>query len=231
MRIEAAEGGVDVEPLDAGIEALVRHYLGAAFDLEAFGAFAAADPTLARLVERLRGLRPPLNPTPFETLVTSISAQQVSLQSAFATRNRLIERFGERAEHAWSFPTEERIAGADEDELAALGFSRRKAEYVLGIARAEIDWVELATLPDDEVKARLVALRGIGEWTADWFLARHLGRPRAWPAGDLGLWKALAEHYLDGVRPTIPETRALAARFAPFENLSAHYLLASLYTA
>jgi DNA-3-methyladenine glycosylase II len=230
VRIEAGPGGVDVSPLDAAVEAAVFHYLGAQFDLDAFYAFAESDPPLARIVHRLRGLRPPLNPTPFETLVTSVTAQQVSLQSAFAVRNRLIERFGERAEHAWAFPTEERIARATEAELAALGFSRRKAEYVVGLARAGMDWVELATLPDEEVKARLVALRGLGEWTADWFLARHLGRPRAWPAGDLGLWKALAEHYLDGVRPTIAETRAFGTRFAPFENLSAHYLLASLYT-
>ncbi len=230
VRIEAGPGGVDVSPLDAAVEAAVFHYLGGPFDLDAFYAFAESDPPLARIVHRLRGLRPPLNPTPVETLVTSVTAQQVSLQSAFAVRNRLIERFGERAEHAWAFPTEERIARATEAELAALGFSRRKAEYVVGLARAGMDWVELATLPDEEVKARLVALRGLGAWTADWFLARHLGRPRAWPAGDLGLWKALAEHYLDGVRPTIAETRALGARFAPFENLSAHYLLASLYT-
>jgi DNA-3-methyladenine glycosylase II len=230
VRIEPGQGGVDVSPLDSVLEPIVLHYLGGTFDLDAFYAFAESDSALARLVHRLRGLRPPLNPTPYETLVTSITAQQVSLRSAFAVRNRLIERFGERAEHAWAFPPEERIARASEDELTALGFSRRKAEYVVGIARAGIDWVELATLTDDEIKARLVALRGLGEWTADWFLARHLGRPRAWPAGDLGLWRALAEHYLDGVRPTIAETRAFGARFAPFENLSAHYLLASLYT-
>ena len=230
LRIEAAPGGVDVAPLDSELEPAVRHYLGGSFDLGGFYAFAESDPPLARLVHRLRGMRPPLNPTPFETIVTSITAQQVSLRSAVAVRNRLIERFGERAEYAWAFPAEERIARASEEELTALGFSRRKAEYVIGIARAEIDWVELATLADEEIKARLVALRGLGEWTADWFLARHLGRPRAWPAGDLGLWKALAEHYLGGVRPTIAETRAFGARFAPFENLSAHYLLASLYT-
>ena len=56
---------------------------------------------------------------------------------------------------------------------------------------------ELAALPDDEVKQRLVAIRGIGEWTADWFLARHLARPRAWPVGDLGLRKAVAAFYPD----------------------------------
>lgn len=225
VRIEAATGGVDVEPF----EPRVLHFLGGPFDLDAFYSFAESDRVLTRLVHGLRGLRPPLNPDPYETLVTSITAQQVSLRSAFAVRNRLIERFGVRAEHAWAFPTEERMASAGEEELTELGFSRRKAEYVLGLARAGVDWDELAALPDGELKARLVTLRGLGEWTADWFMARHLARPRAWPAGDLGLVKALAEYYLDGVRPSIAETRAFGSRFAPFENLSAHYLLASLY--
>jgi 3-methyladenine DNA glycosylase/8-oxoguanine DNA glycosylase len=71
------------------------------------------------------------------------------------------------------------------------------------------------------VKARLVAERGIGEWTADWFLARHLARPRAWPAGDLGLRKAVAALYGGDVR-------AVGARLDPWQNLAAHYLLTGL---
>ena len=73
------------------------------------------------------------------------------------------------------------------------------------------------------MKARLVELRGIGEWTADWFLARHLARPRAWPAGDLALRKAVAHFYGDA------DVRAVGERLDPFQNLSAHYLLAGLY--
>jgi DNA-3-methyladenine glycosylase II len=230
VRIESAPGGVDVEPLGDGVETVVRHFLGEPFELVAFYAFAGEDAVLADVVRRLRGLRPPLNPDPYETLVTSITAQQVSLRSAFAVRNRLIERFGVQAGHAWAFPTQDRLASASEDDLTALGFSRRKAEYVIGVARAEVDWEELRTLPDDEIKAQLVALRGLGEWTADWFLARHLARPRAWPAGDLGLVKAVGELYFDGVRPSVAAVRAFGERFAPFENLAAHYLLATLYT-
>jgi DNA-3-methyladenine glycosylase II len=230
VRIEAAAGGVEVEPLDDALAGAVAEYLGSPFDLGGFVAAARGDAVLARVVESRRGLRPTLAPSPFEAVVTSITAQQVSLRSAFAVRARLIERFGERAEVAWAFPTEQRLAAADERELVELGFSRRKAEYVLGVARARVRWDELASLPDEEVKARLVALRGLGEWTADWFLARHLARPRAWPAADLGLVKAVAHHYFDGLRPTVAEVRAFGARFAPFENLAAHYLLASLYT-
>jgi 3-methyladenine DNA glycosylase/8-oxoguanine DNA glycosylase len=165
----------------------VRRYLGGPFDLDAFMEFAATEPVLGPLAERLRGLRPPLAPDPWETLVTSITAQQVSLHAAFAIRNRFIQAFGRPFAHAYAFPARERIADVAAQDLTPLGFSRRKSEYVVGLAQSDLDLDGLALLPDDEVKARLVALPGIGEWTADWFLARHLARPDAWPAGDLGL--------------------------------------------
>ena len=228
VRITAAPGGVDVEPLDAAIEPVARKLLGAEFELDPFYAFAATEPVLALLVPRLGGLRPPIAVEPFETLVTSITAQQVSLFAAFAVRNRLIERFGVRAQVAHAFPTRERLALADPAELAELGFSRRKAEYVVGIAGSDLDLHGLATRPDDEVQAALTALTGIGEWTADWFLARHLARPRAWPAGDLGLRKAVSAFYGEGRDLTTQEVRAMAERFDPFQNLTAHYLLAAL---
>ncbi|MDQ5821430.1 MAG: hypothetical protein M3540_08325 [Actinomycetota bacterium] len=228
VRIAAAPGGVEVEPLDAEIEAVVRTLLGADFDLGAFYEFARGDTVLAGLVRRLPGLRPPLNPDPFETLVTSITAQQVSLHAAFSIRNRLIERYGKPGSVAYAFPTRAALAEAGEDDLAALGFSRRKAEYVVGLARSALDLHALADLPDDEVKSTLVGVRGLGEWTADWFLARHLARPRAWPAGDLAVRKAVSRFYGDGPMLSIPEVRALGERFELFRNLAAHYLLAGL---
>jgi DNA-3-methyladenine glycosylase II len=231
VRITEARGGVDVEPLDAVIEPVVRKLLGAEFDLDAFYAFSATEPVLAGLAEELRGLRPPIAVEPFESIVTSITAQQVSLHAAFAIRNRLIERFGVRAEHAYSFPTRDRLVAVEPDELFALGFSRRKAEYVTGLARSDLDLHALALRSDDEVKAELTALPGVGEWTADWFLARHLARPRAWPAGDLGVRKAASRFYGDGRDLTTDEVRALGERFDPFQNLTAHYLLAGLLRA
>ena len=228
VRIEATKGGVDVQPLDAVIEPVARKLLGAEFDLDAFYAFAQHEPVLAGLVAELRGLRPPIAVEPFESLVTSITAQQVSLRAAFAIRNRLIERFGIRAEHAYAFPTRERLALSEPEELAALGFSRRKADYVVGLARSDLDLVGLAALPDENVKAQLTALPGIGEWTADWFLARHLGRPEAWPAGDLGVRKAVSRFYGEGRDLSTEEVRTIGERFAPFQNLTAHYLLAAL---
>jgi DNA-3-methyladenine glycosylase II len=223
VRIVERPGGVDVEPLDAETRPVVARLLGAPFELEPFYAWAARDARLAPIVERLRGFRPPLQPDPFEALITSITAQQVSLFAATAIRNRLIERFGVPVGEVWAFPTRERIAAANEDELVEVGFMRRKASYAVGLARSDLDLAGLASLDDDEVRVQITALRGLGPWTAEWFLARHLARPRAWPAGDLVLRKAADVLY--GVDVT-----ELGARLDPFQNLSAHYLLTGWLT-
>jgi 3-methyladenine DNA glycosylase/8-oxoguanine DNA glycosylase len=222
VRIEPAPGGVRIEPGEPAFAEPVRRYLGGPFDLDGFADFAATEPVLGPIAEALAGLRPPLAPDPFEALVTSITAQQISLVAAFSIRNRLIEAFGRPAGRAYAFPTRQRLAHAEPAELVGLGFSRRKAEYAVGLARAEVDLDALAVLPDDEVKARLVALPGIGEWTADWFLARHLARPEAWPAGDLGLRKAVQRFY------GVTDPRVLQAQFSRHANLAAHYLLTAL---
>jgi 3-methyladenine DNA glycosylase/8-oxoguanine DNA glycosylase len=216
VTIAAAPGGVDVEPLDDETRPVVMKLLGTPFDLDGF--YEWADGPIRTLTKRLRGFRPPLQPNPFEALVTSITAQQVSLFAAVAIRNRLIERFGERVGAAWAFPTRDRVAQAHEDDLFAVGFTRRKAEYAVALARSDVDLDALALLPDDEVRATITAQRGLGPWTAEWFLARHLARPHAWPAGDLVLRKAALNLY--GV-----DVHELAAQLHPFENLSAQYLL------
>jgi len=223
VRITEAPGGVNAEPLDSTIEPTVRKLLGLELDVETFRAFAQGEEVLAATVQRFPGFRPPLAPDPFEALVSSITAQQVSLHAAFAVRSRFVDRFGEPAELAVAFPTRERVALATVEELMSLGFSRRKAEYVLGLARADLDLGGLSALSDADVKTRLTALRGIGEWSADWFLARYLARPEAWPAGDLGLRKAVLAFY-----PETNDIRAAGARFHPFQNLSAHFLLLAL---
>jgi len=218
VTIQAAAGGVEVEPLDDLTRPVVEKLLGREFELDPFTAWAASQPVLAEVVPRLAGFRPPLSPDPFESLVTSITAQQVSLHAAFAIRSRFVERLGTRIGSVYAFPTRERVAASSEEELVSLGFSARKAEYTVGLARLELDLDGLAALDDDEVRATLVAVRGLGPWTAEWFLARHLARPRAWPAGDLALRKAVDLFY--GL-----DVHELGPRLDPHQNLSAHYLL------
>ena len=115
---------------------------------------------------------------------------------------------------------------AGEDEIRAVGFSTRKAEYVTGIARGPLDLEGLALLPDDEVIEAITAQRGLGRWTADWFLARALARPAGWPAGDLGVRKAVSFFYGGGRDLDETEVREVGERFGPWRNIACHMLLA-----
>lgn len=226
VRVTAADGGVAIEPWSEDAAAEVALLLGAPFELAAFRVWASADPVLSGIVDTLRGFRPTLNPQPFEALVVAITTQQISLRAAAAIRGNLVRRYGVRHEHVWEFPTRERVRELRPRHFTPLGFSRAKAEYVLELAHSDIDLATLRELDDEAVIAALTAIRGLGRWTADWFLARHLARPRAWPAGDLGVRKAVSTFYAGGRPLTIQEVRRMGERFAPFENLAAQFLLA-----
>jgi DNA-3-methyladenine glycosylase II len=228
VRIEPVAGGVRVEPGGAEVEGHVAHLLGLPFDLGGFWDWAArSEPVLAGLEEPLHGYRPPLAPDAWEALVTAITAQQVSLFAACAVRGRFVERFGDRHDVAWAFPSRERVARAEPEDVRIAGFSYRKAEYVISLARADLDLDSLATLDDNDVISALTTVRGLGRWSAEWFLARVLARADAWPAGDLGLRKAVSRFYGDGSMLTEAEVRSIGERFSSRRNLTAHALLAA----
>jgi DNA-3-methyladenine glycosylase II len=226
VRVTAAAGGVSIEPGSPEAAAEVGHLLGFPFDLAAFRSWAERDAELERITEDLPAFRPTLSPDPFEALVIAITTQQISLHAAAAIRANFVERFGVRHDQAWAFPTRERMRQARPRHFTVLGFSRSKAEYVLELAHSDLDLEALADRSDEEVIETLTAIRGLGRWTADWFLARHLARPRAWPAGDLGVRKAVSTFYAEGRPLSIQEVRTMGERFEPFENLSAQFLLA-----
>lgn len=214
----------------------VRALLGLDFDLEGFYRMAKADPVLAPLVGPLYGLRPTLAPTPLEMLVGSITAQQVSLALAAALRARLVRRYGVPTAldglTVYAFPDAATLARARMRALRALGFSTAKATAVRGVARAlatgALDARALARAPADAIVARLTALRGIGRWTAEWFMARGLGRGDVCPAGDLGVRKAFARFCGDGRPLGEDEIRRRASAWGPYQTLAVHYLLAGL---
>lgn len=226
VRVTAAPGGVRIEPWSEEAAHEIGRLLGLPFDLDAFGEHAAGDPVLGSILAAVPGFRPTMNPRPFEALVVAITTQQISLRAAAAIRSNFVERFGVRHEHAWEFPSRERMRTARPRDFTVIGFSRAKAEYVLELAHSDLDLDALATLPDDDVIEAITSVRGLGRWTADWFLARHLARPRAWPAGDLGVRKAVSTFYAGGRPLSIEEVRSMGDRFAPYENLSAQFLLA-----
>jgi DNA-3-methyladenine glycosylase II len=216
----------------------VRAIFGLHFDLGAFYRFAKEDAVLGPLVEDFYGLRPTLAPTALEMLVGAITAQQVNLAFAFTLRARLVRRYGVPVAIAedvvYAFPDAATLGRARITSLRALQFSTAKALAIRGVARAAaagLDADGLGPISNGAVIERLTALRGLGRWTAEWFLARCLGRGDVCPAGDLGVRKAFAHFYGRGRMPSEEGVRRRAAAWGPYQNLAIHYLLAGLRRA
>ncbi len=192
------------------------------------------DSKIAELETHFRGLRPVLQAEPFTAIVRSITAQQVNLKWAATTRRRLAECYGRRyvlGSHEVIALEPERLATAKVEELRALQLTTRKSEYVIGLAQAVVaGTLNLETLPqatDDEVIERLTALRGLGRWTAEWFLARALGRPRV-VAGDLGVRKAIGTLYFQGQMPSETEVRDCTAHWGAAAGVAQQLVLQTL---
>ena len=218
-------------PAAAVGEAARRMFVTAPAALEAL---MAQDARIAELENRFRGLRPVLQAEPFTAIVRSITAQQVNLKWAATTRRRLAEAYGRRytlGSHDVIALEPERLASARVDDLRALQWTTRKSEYVIGLAQAvtsgALDLDALQQADDDEVIARLTALRGLGRWTAEWFLARALGRPCV-VAGDLGVRKAIGAIYFQGQMPSEADVRDCTAHWGAAAGVAQQLALHTL---
>lgn len=189
---------------------------------------AARDADLAAIVARWGP--PPMwaRPPGFSTLIYIILEQQVSLASARAAYDRLLALAGPL--------TPEGFLALDDAALRRVGFSRQKTAYGRHLAHAllsgQLDLDGLAGLDDDEVRARLLAIKGIGRWTADVYLLMALLRPDIWPVGDLALAAAVQRVKRLEQRPTGAMLAELGEAWRPWRAVAArlfwvHYLAAS----
>ena len=156
----------------------------------------------------------------FPGIVLAILSQQVSLESAQAAFTKL--------------ETETGIIAADtflslnDAKLREIGFSRQKTSYVRGVAQAikegELDFGVLETLDDDQVRQKLMGIKGIGRWTADTYLLFALRRPDAWPSGDLALAKSLQDVKGLTSLPGFDEVDRIALGWRPWRAVAARIL-------
>lgn len=164
----------------------------------------------------------------YGALVRSIVGQQLSTVAARTIYGRLTSLFDHRP------PTPAELLAADEDALRACGLSRPKISYLRDLARhvleGALDLPRLRELPDDEVASRLVAVKGIGQWSAHMFLIFYLGRPDVLPVGDLGIRRAAERSYCLPALPSPEELRAIAEPWRPHRTLACLYLWESLDT-
>ena len=190
-----------------------------------------ADPVLAEVIAavgpRLGDPRAGRPNDHYGALVRSIVNQQLSTKAAHSIYTRLTDRFGGRT------PTPAQVLADDPEELrAAAGLSRAKVGYLRSLAEhvlsGELELERLDDLDDEQVIAELVAVKGIGEWSAHMFLMFHLQRPDVLPVGDLGIRRAIERAYALEDLPDAATIEQIAAPWRPYRTLACRYLWRSL---
>ena len=190
-----------------------------------------ADPVMERLVKEhgalvRKDLKRERRGDAYGALLRSIVGQQLSTKAAATIYGRMLDLFGGHA------PTPKQLLAADPDKIRAAGLSRPKINYLRDLAvhveKGELELEHLDELPDEQVIEQLVAVKGIGEWSAHMFLMFHIGRPDVLPVGDQGIRRAVQVQY--GLRklPDPKRLEKIARPWRPYRTLACLYLWSSL---
>jgi DNA-3-methyladenine glycosylase II len=227
----AVRGDSDQDFVLPCVEKSARHILGLDARLDGFYAMAGADPILAPLVKRYRGLRMAARPSVFEALVMCITTQQINLPFAYNLKARLVRRFGRilhlDGEDWYAFPEPVALAQASVTELREMQYSERKAEYIIGlatkVASGELDISALAEMDDETFIDRIVEVRGLGRWSAEWALVRGLGRPDVIAADDIGVQRAISRYCFGCQKAGAAQVRERAEAWQPHRSYAPHF--------
>ena len=186
------------------------------------------DRVMKKLIPRFGQARLASRGDAFTTLARSIVGQQISVKAAQSVWDRFVATVGSPAAHLPPAAVQ-RLATP---EMRAAGLSARKCEYLRDLARhfaerqaPEADWL---AMDDEAIITELVAIRGIGRWTAEMFLIFHLMRPNVMPLDDLGLLKGISLNYFSGEPVSRAEAREVGEDWAPFRSVATWYVWRSL---
>lgn len=185
---------------------------------------ARNDPVMAELVARYAGLGLVSRGDPFGTLARSVVGQQISVKAADAVWSRFAERVGKVT------PADVISLGAE--GLAGCGLSQRKLEYLCDLAAhfsdGRLDPSAWSALDDETLIGELTVVRGIGRWTAEMFLIFNQLRPDVFPLDDIGLQRAVVQHYTRGEKLSRQQLAAIGERWRPWRSVATWYLWRSL---
>ena len=195
---------------------------------EACRHLARRDRVLKRLIPKFGDARLQSRGDAFTTLARSIVGQQISVKAAQSVWDRFVASLGPRA-----LPLKpERVLARQVPELREAGLSVRKAEYLHDLSRhfaeRQVHVDQWQDMDDEAIITELVAIRGIGRWTAEMFLIFHLMRPDVLPLDDLGLLRGISENYFSGEPVSRAEAREVAEAWAPFRSVATWYIWRSL---
>lgn len=215
----------------------VEHLFDLNKDLHAFYKLAEADPLLQKPVIEAYGLRIVQIPDLFEALAWGILGQQINLNFAYQLKREIVEKYGQsityKGEIYWLFPSAKRIANLTVDKLSKIKMTRRKSEFMIGIAEliasGQLSRETLLSLGSKEViEKEIVKIRGIGPWTANYLLMRSFGFPDAFPIADVGLHNAIKKQLKLDKKPSIEEILKLSQNWTGYEAYATFYLWYSL---
>ncbi|MFH2011994.1 MAG: hypothetical protein ABIJ37_04700 [Pseudomonadota bacterium] len=220
----------DLQDNTSEIKRIAKWIIFADLNLRQFYRIVSSHSVLGPITKELFGLKPIRPASLFEMLVIAITEQQITLTAAYRIRTWIIERYGDSVNDLWVFPSPKRLSEISVADLRTCGLSQRKAEYVKGlssrVANGLLDLDQLETMSDEDVKALLLQERGLGPWSAEYFLVRGLSRPDRVPADDLGIRSVVGRYLGRGERLTPQETIGKLLPFKPYRGLAAFYLLA-----
>jgi AraC family transcriptional regulator of adaptative response / DNA-3-methyladenine glycosylase II len=240
VRLDAGVARAELEsrgplPADAAprAHAYLLALLGLTRDPAPFERRVSESPRLAPLIQGRCGLRIPQIPDPFDALTWVVLGQQITLAFAFTLRRRLVERAGvPLGGGLFAPPTAEAVANLEVEDLVRDQFSRRKAEYLTGVAQravsGELSLDRLVSSSASRVEAELLAVRGLGPWSVHYLMMRCFGFEDCVPEGDAGLVRGLMKFFALPDRPDAARTRELMRPFAPYRSWATFHLWQTL---
>ncbi len=213
-----------------GVRELAEWMLFTELDLFPFYDMAKNNRVLSPIIKELYGLKYIRPASLFEMIVIAITEQQISLNAAFRIRDRVVRRFGDEIDGLFVFPSAKSLAKAPEEELFSCGLSKRKSEYIKGVAQQVSDGSlsipKLKALSDDDFREALIKIRGFGPWSTNYILVRGLGRIDSVPADDLAVRRVVGKYLGEGERMSEAQVLKATKPLSPFRGLSVFYLLA-----
>jgi DNA-3-methyladenine glycosylase II len=168
----------------------------------------------------------------FGCLIKCVIHQQLNLKFAYTLTERFVKTFGFEKDGVWFYPRPQTVAALTIDQLRELQFSGRKAEYVIGIAKAvvegELDIESLKQDNNEEIFTKLIKLRGVGNWTIQNLLLFGLGRQNLFPTADIGIQNALKKLYKLEQKPTLEQMDQYKQGWEPYLSYASLYLWRSI---
>lgn len=207
-------------------------------DLKPFYKLSEQDSIIKLLIDKYKGLRIVKINDMFEGICWAIIGQQINLKFAYTLKKRLVEGYGENMvydnEDYFLFPSPEVISKLNVEDLKQLQFTTRKAEYIIGIANLFSEGIikkeELALEKDyEKLKKKLVSIRGVGNWTADYTIMKCFDINEAFPIADVGIHNALKGILELDKKPTIEEIEKLSLNWREWQAYTTFYLWRWLY--